>query len=839
MVTNNYQHILVLAFAVKEINGNPLLLPNLTLGFHIYDSYFNARSTYCATVLLTSTLERFAPNYLCDHEKNLIAVIGGLDAATSFHVATILDIYKIAQVGLECVSVWFEYGTSASFLLIYGPAPVMNDKTPGLFFYQMMPKESLQNAAMLSLLLHFRWTWIGVLVMDTDNGERFLQMALSLFFQSGVCVSNIEKIPMHVGKDLENWIIKNAKLYDVVMDSTANVWLVYGESYTLAFLRGFSYVSEIRDAIRKPKGKVWILTAQMELASVLYQNTWNMEIIHGILSFTMHSHHLPGFHAFIGSHTPSSSREDGFIRDFWQHAFSCVFPNLVTGEVEGKVCTGEERLDNFLGLFLETRVTGHSYSIYNAVYAVAHALHAMSLSRLKHHVTVNDESLKTPDEMLWQLHPFLRRVSFNNSAGEQVSFDENGELVAGLDVTNWIFYSNQSFSRTKVGWIDSQAPLDQLLTIHEEAIQWHRWFNQVQPLSVCTESCPPGSSKKVKEGEQFCCYDCIPCSEGTISEQKGSMSRTPFFSADAFLFPSCSDMIDCYACVDGKYPGRNKDLCIPKDVHFLFYGVPLGITLSCFALSFSLITAMVLGMFLKHHNTPIVKANNRGLTYTLLVSLMLSFLCVLLFIGQPQKVTCLLQQTTFGIIFSVAVSCVLAKTITVIVVFMATKPGSKMRKWVGKRLSTTIVTSCSLIQAGICTVWLATSPPFPDADMHSMIQEIILECNEGSVSMFYSVLGYMGFLAIVSFIAAFFARNLPDAFNEAKFITFSMLVFCSVWLSFIPAYLSTKGKYMVAVEILAILASSAGLLGCIFFPKCYIILLRPHLNKREQLTRIK
>uniref|UniRef100_A0ABM5GQ44 Vomeronasal type-2 receptor 26-like n=1 Tax=Pogona vitticeps TaxID=103695 RepID=A0ABM5GQ44_9SAUR len=639
MVTNNYQHILVLTFAVKEINGNPLLLPNLTMGFHIYDSYFNARSTYCATVLLTSTLERFAPNYLCDHEKNLIAVIGGLDAATSFHVATILDIYKIAQVGLECVSVWFEYGTSASSLLIYGPAPVMNDKTPGLFFYQMMPKESLQNAAMLSLLLHFRWTWIGVLVMDTDNGERFLQMALSLFFQSGVCVSNIEKIPMHVGKDLENWIIKNAKLYDVVMDSTAN------------------------------------------------------------------------------------------------------------------------------------------------------------------------------------LHPFLRRVSFNNSAGEQVSFDENGELVAGLDVTNWIFYSNQSFSRTKVGWIDPQAPLDQLLTIHEEAIQWHRWFNQVQPLSVCTESCPPGSSKKVKEGEQFCCYDCIPCSEGTISDQK--------------------DMIDCYACVDGKYPGRNKDLCIPKDVHFLFYGVPLGITLSCFALSFSLITAMVLGMFLKHHNTPIVKANNRGLTYTLLVSLMLCFLCVLLFIGQPQKLTCLLRQTTFGIIFSVAVSCVLAKTITVIVVFMATKPGSKMRKWVGKRLSTTIVTSCSLIQAGICTVWLATSPPFPDADVHSMIQEIILECNEGSVSMFYSVLGYMGFLSIVSFIAAFFARNLPDAFNEAKFITFSMLVFCSVWLSFIPAYLSTKGKYMVAVEILAILASSAGLLGCIFFPKCYIILLRPHLNKREQLTRIK
>uniref|UniRef100_H2ZRP3 G-protein coupled receptors family 3 profile domain-containing protein n=2 Tax=Latimeria chalumnae TaxID=7897 RepID=H2ZRP3_LATCH len=295
------------------------------------------------------------------------------------------------------------------------------------------------------------------------------------------------------------------------------------------------------------------------------------------------------------------------------------------------------------------------------------------------------------------------------------------------------------------------------------------------------------------------------------------------------------DSSDCLECPDDHYSNDERDKCIPKSIEFLSYKEPLGSILSSTSIFSSIIPAAILCIFIRYRDTPIVKANNRELSYLLLLALVLCFLCCLIFIGQPTAVTCILRQTAFGIIFAFSVACVLAKTIMVVIAFNATKPNSNLKKWVGHKLSNTIVFLCTLLQIIICIAWLASFPPFPEQNVKSQTRKIITECNEGSTVAFWCMLGYMGLLATVSFIVAFLARNLPDSFNEAKFITFSMLVFVTVWLSFIPAYLSTKGKYMVAVEIFAILASSAGLLVCIFFPKCYIILFRPDINTREYL----
>ncbi|XP_015277266.1 PREDICTED: G-protein coupled receptor family C group 6 member A-like [Gekko japonicus] len=685
--------------------------------------HFSASWTYLASMELLSTKGRFIPNYRCDAQNNPVAVITGPNSNIALFTAVILCIYKIPQIS-------------------YGSAPKMDNKTQSVFFHHMFPNQAHQNLGILHLLLYFRWTWIGVISVSDETGEIFVQDIAPMLSQNGICFDFIATIPATAfSSEIAIVMSEGVEIYKLVMRSTAKVMVLHGEIQTMIFLRLFLRIPEFEDIPVEAKGKIWILTAQVDFTSHPFQRNWDISFVHGAISFAVHSAELSGFQKFLQEKNLTSAKEDGFIRQFWQQAFLCSFSNFTVDKEGGEICTGEEKLKDLPESVFETTTTTHSYNIYNGVYAVVHALQAMWSSRFR--ATVPDGR--------WNL-------------------------------------------------------------LNQE------WW-QVQPLSLCNEDCHAGFSRAKKEGQPFCCYDCLACPAGKISNEK--------------------DLNECSRCPEGQYPNKDQNLCLPKYFSFLSYEEPLGISLVTLALSFFFITTLVLGIFIKHRDSPLVKANNRDLTYTLLISLLLSFLCVLMFIGQPGKVTCLLRQTAFGIIFSVAVSCVLAKTVLVVLAFMATKPGSRMRRWVGKKLSSSIVISCSLLQGTICTVWLTMSPPFPDFDMHSVTEQIVLECNEGSVTMYYCVLSFLGFLAIISFTVAFVARKLPDSFNEAKFITFSMLVFCSVWVSFIPTYLSTKGKSMVAVEIFSILTSSAGLLGCIFSPKCYIILLRPELNTKGQLIKTK
>ncbi|XP_044530734.1 vomeronasal type-2 receptor 26-like [Gracilinanus agilis] len=773
----NYQQVLALLFAVEEINRDPNLLPNISLGFHLYNTYHSDERTLESSLRWLSGQGQLIPNYSCRKQDKSVAVIGGVTSALSVQMGTLLDLYKFPQIS-------------------YGPFDsILSDKVQFPSLYQMAPKDTSLHKGVIRLMLYFEWNWIGLVVSDDMRGEKFLWEIRGEMIKKGICVSFTEKIPVsertHI-ESLETFMPR-------ILISSAKVIVIHGDTDSLMILR-YSQAPVIGML------KVWIATSHWDITMrPLYSQGHNF---HGALTFSYLTSEIPGFKTFLKTVTPLKYPHDALLRGFWISAFRC--PNQPE-YAKQETCSPNASLETLPLCSFDMTVSGFSYTIYNTVYAVAWALHEISLRKSEKRSMLNEEYLEPHS---WLLHSFLKKTQFKNNAGDQVFVDEKRSSEAQYAILNYVFFPNETDALVKVGQFLPSAPLGQDFKIHEDAIVWGWWDAKV-PCAVCSDSCGPGFRKTPLEGQPACCFDCSPCPEGEISSLK--------------------DVEHCTKCPEDEYPNKQRDRCLPKVVTFLNMKEPLGMTLAFMAVSFSLLTALVLGVFLKFQDTPIVKANNRTLSYTLLISLIFCFLCSLLFIGHPNTVTCLLQQTVFGVVFTMAVSSILAKTIIVLLAFKGIRPGSRIRMFMHPRVSVYVVLICSGLQVIFCGIWLGTSPPFPEADTHSQYGHIILKCNEGSAFAFYCVLGYMALLALGSFLVAFLARNLPDTFNEAKFITFSMLVFCSVWGSFLPTYQSTKGKAMVTVEIFSILASSAGLLGCIFIPKCYVILLKPDRNTLEQI----
>ncbi|XP_029440349.1 vomeronasal type-2 receptor 26-like [Rhinatrema bivittatum] len=604
---------------------------------------------------------------------------------------------------------------------------MLSDKLQFPSFLRTYPADTLQPRAIGQLLLHFNWTWVGILSSNSDSRSLSSQKIRQEVIENGGCVAFLEKIDdRYPSKRL-------ARVAEVIHQSSVSV--IVCNCYEMHLKPILELLS-----FHNITTMMWVFSSAMTINPHLFtKDSWML--LNGSMSFTGSTRNISHFTKFLYHMMPSSYSRDTFTKLFWEKVFGCQWEGQNRTHILTKAddiqCTGKEDLKTVDPALFQLNDLSISYHAYLAIYAYAHALHNMILDR------------------------------------------DNED----------IFHMNTNIQNIK---------------------PWQ------PPRSVCSESCPVGYRKSARLGQPSCCFDCIPCSSGEIANE--------------------TDTTECWKCPEDQWPNERRDKCLPKAIEFLSYQEPLGAALAAIAVILSLATILIFSIFCWFQETPIVKANNRGLSYLLLCTLTLCFLCSFTFLGLPVKFTCMIRQPAFGLIFTISVSCILAKTITVVIAFKAISPNKHLKQWVGSKIPNLVVVFCSLIQLVICTYWISSHPSFPENNTRSESGKIIIECNDGLTILFYCMLGYMGFLAIISFTVAFLARTLPDSFNEAKFITFSMLVFVSVWLSFIPAYLSTQGKYMVAVEIFAILSSGTGLLFLIFLPKCYVILIRPDLNTKEHLV---
>ncbi|KAM9330258.1 vomeronasal type-2 receptor 26-like [Gastrophryne carolinensis] len=779
----------------------------MTLGYDVHDSCNSMRKAIQSVLQILSGPGDIVPNYSCCGHGKLAGVIGDETSERSLHIYQMLNLYGQLQIS---------YGATD---------PIFYDKQMFPSFFHTLPSDQIKVLALMELLKHYNWTWIGVIVTDDYVGEKHRQEIKKMAATYDICIEFVIYIYMDIRKN------NLPESMNIFIKSTSEIVVICSSS-----ILTFSRLGHSQKTFILLTGPL----ADIELALQIRSFSKS-------LFFSPSLTEIPDLQKFIDSISLASHPNDVFMENLLATDSKCLTFNLQLNSVVQQVlryrlheCGNATHLRNLSSYLHLSDLFGTAHHVYKAVYAMAHALHEMQLFM---------SSIPRSNSLIHHKHKykyFLRRVHFKDPTGEEVYFKEKRDMPSDYSIYH-LDFSKISYKLITFGGFSTS---NLTLVEFEKSKDYLKWKTGVSALKVTEEPLSqeitgaafivssaqmekyPVTQVKVIPGNDLVLGVVRTSLSVNYQKDLGMEKVSTFISVNR-----CFDKWLCINCPEDQWP-NDDNRCAPKLVDFLSYeNDPISnavsiITSLCFVQS-----SIILSMFIIYRDTPIIKANNRNLSFLLLVSIMLSFLCVLLFIGRPGHVTCMARHTLYGITSSVTISSILAKTFMVYSAFRATKPGSSWRKCIGVKLTNCLVFICFFIQVLICSFWLVLSPPFPENNTKLYPDIIIIQCNEGSVLAFALLLGYMGLLAAVSFIVAFLARHLPNSFNEAKYITFSMLVFCSVWVTFIPAYLSATGKSTVLVEIFAIISSTVGILGCIFYPKCYIILLRPESNVKNVLLR--
>ncbi|KAJ8409174.1 hypothetical protein AAFF_G00241950 [Aldrovandia affinis] len=654
-------------------------------------------------------------------------------------------------------------------------AGILSDKTRFPAFMRTIPNGDHQTRAMVQLLSDSGWNWVGVVTTDGNYGQFALNRLEHHAQEAGICVSFREVLPDNLAdKSLR------AKIDRVITSIHANPRVNVIISFAKPIHMKYIFTALTNTTL----GKVWIASDNWA-SSYHVLDERKLDDIGKVLGFTFKNGNLTSFNRYLEDLNPDSDsvRNNSFLQVFLQ-LLAKEQPNISNGTI---------------AYTLKKNTYSHSVlSTELAVRAIAKAVARLCASR-----NCRDHNIQP-----WELLSHLNESTIEQD-GRTYKFDSNGDLNTGYDVILWkdkqravdvkdiaAHYSIQNFS------FSFTSP-----AFREE-------FRRLQNVvSKCSSSCLPGQYKKTVDGQHSCCYECLNCTENH--------------------YTNSTDMDQCLRCdEDLEWALSGSPACSHKPMKFFSWRDPIAITLLTVAALGVMLALLTCLLFLIQKDTPVVRAAGGPVSYLILHSLVVSFASSALFVGQPGDLQCQARHILFGLSFTFCVSCILVKSLKTLLAFEF-NPDIKAALHRLYRPHWIMVT-CVGLQVLVCMLWLVFPTSRPYARVRINPRDQLAECLKGSYVAFAVMLGYIALLALVCFAFAFKGRKLPENYNEAKFITFGMLVYFIAWVIFIPVYITSTGHvYLPAVEMSVILISNYAILCCHYFPKSYIILFKKEMNTRS------
>uniref|UniRef100_A0A8C6FS41 Glutamate metabotropic receptor 6 n=1 Tax=Moschus moschiferus TaxID=68415 RepID=A0A8C6FS41_MOSMO len=508
-----------------------------------------------------------------------------------------------------------------------------------------------------------------------------------------------------------------------------------------------------------------------------------------------------------------NNRRNIWFAEFWEENFNCKLTSSGT-QVGSQVGYLGERIGRDSAYEQEGKVQ----FVIDAVYAIAHALHSMHQALCPGHTGLCPAMEPTDGRTLLQ---YIRAVRFNGSAGTPVMFNENGDAPGRYDIFQYQATNGSAGS----GSYQAVGQWAEALRLDVEALQWSGDSREV-PESQCSLPCGPGERKKMVKGVP-CCWHCEPC--------------------DGYRFQV--DEFTCEACPGHMRPTRNHTGCRPTPVVRLSWSSPWAAAPLLLAVLGIMATTTVVATFVRHNDTPIVRASGRELSYVLLTGIFLIYVITFLMVAEPGAAVCATRRLFLGLGTSLSYSALLTKTNRIYRIFEQGKRSVTPPPFISPTSQLVITFSLTSVQVVGVLAWLGAQPPHSVIDYEEQRTvdpeqaRGVLKCDMSDLSLI-GCLGYSLLLMVTCTVYAIKARGVPETFNEAKPIGFTMYTTCIIWLAFVPIFFGTAQSaekiYIQTTTLTVSLSLSASVsLGMLYVPKTYVILFHPEQNVQKRKRSLK
>ncbi|XP_070696222.1 taste receptor type 1 member 1-like [Pempheris klunzingeri] len=436
-----------------------------------------------------------------------------------------------------------------------------------------------------------------------------------------------------------------------------------------------------------------------------------------------------------------------------------------------------------------------SFPVYSAVYAIAHALHnalQCGAGRCNENITVY------PHMVLAE----LKKSNFT-LLNQSIHFDENGDPKYG---SYSIVFWNQSGDAQEVGFYHFHPWVN--FFMNSTKMQWNT--NGEVPTSLCSPECPVGYAKR-KNGIHKCCFTCEICSNGTYV----NITEDPY---------------NCIPCKETEWSAEGSTSCSLRVVEYVSFTDSGAILIMVGAWVLVGLTLAVSVLFAINYNTPVVRSAGGPMCFLILGCLSLSSLSVFFHFDKPTLSFCILRFLPFLLFYTVCIACFVVRSFQIVYIFKMAAEFPKLHGWWMKYHGQWLVITVAFVtQALLLIISCSYAPPKPYNDTLSYPDKIILSCEINLKALSGSVVLFL-LLCSLCFIFSYMGKDLPKNYNEAKAITFCLVLLILTWVLFSTVYNLYRGMFIQTLSALAVLSSLYSFLLWYFLPKCYVIIFQPHKN---------